>query len=43
MMRDTMNEYRILVGKRLVKHPHGRLTRRWEDNTKMDQQRIRKH
>jgi hypothetical protein len=42
-MRETRNAYIILVGKLLVKSLLGRLSRNWEDNTKMDLQRIRKH
>jgi hypothetical protein len=33
---DIINAYNILAGKHGGKRPLGRLSRRWEDNTKMD-------
>jgi hypothetical protein len=35
-MRDVMNAYNILVGKRERKRPLGRPSRRWEDNIRME-------
>jgi hypothetical protein len=32
--------YRVLVGKYESKTPFGRLRRRWEDNIKMDLQKV---
>jgi hypothetical protein len=33
---EAGNSFKILVGKRIGKQPHGRLRKRWEDNMKMD-------
>jgi hypothetical protein len=37
-MGEDRRVYRVLVGKPEEKRPLGRLTRRWEDNIKMDLQ-----
>ena len=39
-MGDRRGVYRVLVGKTGGKRPLGRLTRRWEDNIKMDLQEV---
>ena len=39
-MGDRRCVYRILVGKPEVKRPLGRPRRRWEDNIKMDLQKV---
>jgi hypothetical protein len=39
-MWETMNAYRILVGKPEGKRPLGRPRRRWMDNIKMDLREI---
>jgi len=35
-MGDTINTYKILVGKSEEKTPFERYSRKWEDNIKMD-------
>ena len=37
---ESRSIYRVLVGKAAGKRPLGRLSRRWEDNNKMDLQEI---
>ena len=39
-MRVTGSVYRVLVGKPEGKRPLGRPMRRWEENTKMDLQKV---
>jgi len=39
-MGERRSIYRVLVGKLEEKRPLGRLTRRWEDNIKMDLQEV---
>jgi len=39
-MGERKGAYRILVGKREGKRPHGRSRRRREDNIKMDLQEV---
>ena len=39
-MGDRRGVYWVLVGKREGKRPHGGPTRRWEDNIKMDLQKV---
>jgi len=39
-MRQRKGEYRVLVGKPEGKRPLGRPRRRWEDNIKMDLQKM---
>jgi hypothetical protein len=39
-MEETMNAFRILVGKPEGKRPLGRPRRRWVDNIKMDLREI---
>jgi len=39
-MGERKGVYRILVGKLKVKRPLGRNRRRWEDNIKMDLQKV---
>jgi hypothetical protein len=39
-MGETMNAYRILVGKTEGKRPQGRPWRRWVDNIRMDLREI---
>ena len=41
MVPDYGIVYRVLVGKPEVKRPLGRPRRRWEDNIKMDLQKVR--
>jgi hypothetical protein len=38
--RDRGSVYRVLVGKSEGKRPLGRHRRRWEDNTKIDLQKV---
>ena len=37
---DRRGEYRVLVGKPEVKRPFGRIRHTWEDNLKMDLQKV---
>jgi len=37
---ERRGAYRVLVGKREGKSPHGRTRLRWEDNIKMDLQEV---
>jgi hypothetical protein len=39
-MRERKGVYRVLVGKPEEKRPLGRTRRRWEDNIKMDLQKL---
>ena len=39
-MRQRKGEYKVLVGKPEGKRPLGRPRRRWEDNIKMDLQKM---
>jgi hypothetical protein len=39
-MGETINEYKILVGKPERKRPLGRARRRWEDNIRMNLRKI---
>jgi len=39
-MRDRRGAYRVLVGKPERKRPLGRPRRRWEDNIKMNLQKV---
>jgi hypothetical protein len=39
-MRDRRGEYRVLVEKPEGKKPFGRPRRKWEDNIKMDHQKV---
>jgi hypothetical protein len=39
-MEEERGVYRILVGRPEDKRPLGRLTRRWEDNIKLDLRKI---
>jgi len=40
-MGESIDVYRVLVGKPDGKRPHGRPRRRWEDTIKMDLQEVR--
>ena len=40
-MEQSINAYRVLVGKPEVKRPLGRPRRRWEDNIKMELWEVR--
>jgi len=39
-MGESRGDYRILVGKLVGKRPFGRPRRRWDDNIKMDFQKL---
>jgi len=39
-MGDRRGAYRVLVGKSEGKKPIGRCRRRWEDNSRMDPQKV---
>ena len=40
-MGEHRNTYTVLVGRTYRKGPHGRQRHRWEDNTKIDIEKIR--